>query len=232
MPKLPSGPGHEHVVGVEEAVRAARPVRWCGRGTRSQRRRSGARRPPPPALRPEKPCAVDLSRGRRPRPAPSARRRLPRAASETVAGGEDGAVGLEGARRSVEPGAHLVGDGDRLAAQRSEQAGQEGQVPLQVAERHHRDAVADQRVVGVVPLRALGVEPDAAARHEVRDLGERRHEQLLDETDVHDRAAVLQQLAVGAHLRGTARGSGASFSASKWMVERGFATMSAKGTIS
>ena len=40
----------------------------------------------------------------------------------------------------------------------------EGQVAAQVAERDHRHAVADERVVGVVPLRPLGVHPDAGRR--------------------------------------------------------------------
>ena len=61
----------------------------------------------------------------------------------------------------------------------------------QVEQGHHRQPVADERVVRVVPLRALGVHPDAPAGHEVGELGERGDEQLLEQR--HD-----DELAVGA----------------------------------
>ena len=56
---------------------------------------------------------------------------------------------------------------------------EERDVPDEVRERHHREPVACQRIVGVVPLRALRVHPDPATGHERRQLGERRDEQLL-----------------------------------------------------
>ena len=64
-----------------------------------------------------------------------------------------------------------------------QQAAQPAQVPVEVRERHDREALADQRVVRVVPLGALGVHPDAAVGHEVDQLREQEQQQLLAEGD-------------------------------------------------
>ena len=68
-------------------------------------------------------------------------------------------------------------------------------------QRHDRQPVADERVVRVVPLRALGVHPDAAAGDEVGELGQRTDEQLLEQRH-DDEVAVgtAHQLAVCADL--------------------------------
>ena len=63
----------------------------------------------------------------------------------------------------------------------------------QVAEGHHGHPVADQGVVGVVPLGALGVHPDAALGDEVGHLGEHRRHDLLDEVDLVDEDVGLAQ---------------------------------------
>ena len=57
---------------------------------------------------------------------------------------------------------------------------QEPDVPAQVVERHHRKALANQSVVGIVPLRALSVQPDAAVHYQVGELAQQRYEQLLE----------------------------------------------------
>ncbi len=57
-----------------------------------------------------------------------------------------------------------------------------------MGECHHRQPVPDEGVVGVVPLGALGVHPDPAARHEVRQFGEGRDEELLEQCHVEDAA--------------------------------------------
>jgi hypothetical protein len=96
----------------------------------------------------------------------------------------------------VEPG-HDLGGNRRLAPVLVRQRAQVTQVAPQVEQRHHRETVADERIVGVVPLRALGVHPDPAARHEVRQLRQRRHEQLLQQRDDDDpTVSVDEQLAV------------------------------------
>ena len=56
----------------------------------------------------------------------------------------------------------------------------------EVVQRHHGHAVADKGVVGVVPLGALGVHPNAALRDEVGDFGKHGGHQLLDEVHLVD----------------------------------------------
>ena len=60
------------------------------------------------------------------------------------------------------------------------------QEPAEVVQRHHGHAVAHQGVVGVVPLRTLGVHPNAALGDEVGDFGEHGGHQLLDEVHLVD----------------------------------------------
>ena len=59
--------------------------------------------------------------------------------------------------------------------------------------------MSDERVIGVVPFGPLGIHPDAAVDHEIAELRQERHQQLLDEVHlVYRTVAVEQQLAVGA----------------------------------
>ena len=78
---------------------------------------------------------------------------------------------------------------------------QEGEVTAQVIKRDHGQSLSDQRVVGVVPLGTLGIEPDTAVEHEVAELAQQRHQQLFQQVDLPDLARrVQQQLAVGAEM--------------------------------
>ena len=79
-------------------------------------------------------------------------------------------------------------DGQRHGFGRSirQQIAEDLQVAAEREERNHRDAVAHEGVVGVVPLRALGVHPDAALGDEVGQLRQQRDEQLLGERDEAD----------------------------------------------
>ena len=77
---------------------------------------------------------------------------------------------------------HQIGIGPRemhIAIVRREERVEKTEMPSEVADGDDRQPPASQRAVGVVPLRPLGVEPDATAWHEVRELHERGHEQLL-----------------------------------------------------
>jgi hypothetical protein len=92
-------------------------------------------------------------------------------------------------------------------------------------------AVADERVVGVVPLGPLGVHPDPAARHEVGQLRQRRHEELLEQADEHDLAVgVDQHLAVAAD-RVDAPHPPRAASSSKRIVDFGSRTISSYGAM-
>ena len=84
-----------------------------------------------------------------------------------------------------------------LAGLRRKQLLQEADIAAHVAERDHRQALSDQRVVRVVPFRALCVQPDSAVGHQVAELRQQGHEELLEQIDliyvasrVHDELAV------------------------------------------
>ena len=101
----------------------------------------------------------------------------------------------------VEEGAHLAGERDGRAVGQERLQVDDGAV--EVRGRHDREPLADERVVRVVPLRALGVHPDPALGHQVGQLDEQQQEQLLGHRDVHDRAVrALEQAGVGALARG------------------------------
>jgi hypothetical protein len=104
-----------------------------------------------------------------------------------------------GQRRAdlLEPGRDRRDSGRPRPGPRQD-AGEEGQVALELVERDHRQAVAGQRVVGVVPLGPLGVHPDAAAGDVAGQLRERRDEQLLREGDPDQLPVGDDQPAVGA----------------------------------
>ena len=75
------------------------------------------------------------------------------------------------------------------------------QEPAEVVQGHHGHAVAHQGVVGVVPLRTLGVHPNAALRDEVGDFGEHGGHQLLDEVHLVDEdVGLAQERAVAANF--------------------------------
>ena len=50
----------------------------------------------------------------------------------------------------------------------------------QITDGHHGEPFADQGVVGVIPFRPLGVQPDAPVGHQVGQLGQEQHEELFD----------------------------------------------------
>ena len=56
---------------------------------------------------------------------------------------------------------------------------QEAHVADEVADRHDREPLAHERVVGVVPLGALRVHPQAALGHEVGELHQQQEQELL-----------------------------------------------------
>ena len=96
-----------------------------------------------------------------------------------------------------------VGQQARELARHREVVGQQvpgqGQGAAQVGEGHDGQALADERVVRVVPLGALGVHPDAAVGHQVDDLREDGQQQLLAERHAHEVAVgPVHQPPVGA----------------------------------
>ena len=70
-----------------------------------------------------------------------------------------------------------------------------------MVECHHRETVAHESVVCVVPLRSLGVHPDPTTRYEGRELRQGRDHELLEEVDQDWLAhAVGDELAVCSHI--------------------------------
>ncbi|MDH5226233.1 MAG: hypothetical protein OEW50_02355, partial [Gammaproteobacteria bacterium] len=66
--------------------------------------------------------------------------------------------------------------------------------------------MTNQRIVGVVPFRPLRVEPDTAVDDEIAELGQQGHQQLLQQVDLVDGAAGIEdQFAIGTD-RGDALG--------------------------
>ena len=129
---------------------------------------------------------------------------------ETIGRGERGGV-------AVEDGSHFTkqdGDGGGHRHVGPAEGGQHlvaqvGEETAQVGEGDDGKAVADEGVVGVVPLGTLGVHPDAAAGHEVGETGEDEQEELLGEVDVeHAALRTGEQAGVGAEFGG-ARGDAA-----------------------
>ncbi|CAI8437339.1 MAG: Uncharacterised protein [Cryomorphaceae bacterium] len=55
----------------------------------------------------------------------------------------------------------------------------EGKEPAQIVQGHHRNPISYERVVRIVPLRALGIHPDTAFRDEVGHLRKNGREDLL-----------------------------------------------------
>ena len=134
-------------------------------------------------------------------------------------GVEHAAVGIQKgpARRAVVHhgrgcGAHDVAEvlqglqGRRRQRKRSLGARQrrdEDQEAPQVGQRHHRQPVADQRVVGVVPFRPLRVQPQAATGHQAAGLGQHDDRQLLGQGCQHGPVVVVaDQQTVGADAPG------------------------------
>ena len=110
--------------------------------------------------------------------------------------GQRGVVG-ERARDGVQQVRHLGRELDRVVGRGLEEVAQNVQHAAEREQRHHRDAVAHEGVVGVVPLGPLGVHPDAALGDQIGQLGEHRHQELLGERHEADLAVgVPEQLAV------------------------------------
>ena len=92
------------------------------------------------------------------------------------------------------------GNLDRRRFQAAENPAAERQEPPQEAQRHHRDAGADQRVVGVVPLRPLRVHPQAGLGDVVEQPRQHQHQQLFRQVHAVRRAVrTRQSLSVRAH---------------------------------
>ena len=90
---------------------------------------------------------------------------------------------------------HVRGVGEGIA--------QEAHVAHDGIERHQREPIAGEGVVGIVPLWPLGVEPDAAVGHEVAELHQQRHQQLLCQGhQAHLAARLTDQPTIRSDLRG------------------------------
>ena len=66
-------------------------------------------------------------------------------------------------------------------------------MPVEVADGDHRKPPARQSVVGIVPLRALGIHPDPPAGHEIRELGQHRDQQFFREIRPDQLAAAIAE---------------------------------------
>jgi hypothetical protein len=105
-----------------------------------------------------------------------------------------------GAQQRLQPGERLQ-RGRRQRERRigPRQCSDEGQETPQVRQRHHRQAVAHQGVVGIVPLRPLGVQPQATAGQQAAGLGQHDGGELLAQRGQHRQAVVVADpQAVGA----------------------------------
>jgi hypothetical protein len=104
-------------------------------------------------------------------------------------------VGPQSREDGVEEHLHLARH-DEIAP--GEQPLQEDDAAVEVGGRDDREPLADQGVVGVVPLRPLRVHPDAALGNQVGQLDEQQQEQLLGHRHVDDRAVrALEQACIG-----------------------------------
>ncbi len=83
----------------------------------------------------------------------------------------------------TEPIGNLSRYGNLLEFRRTDERLEVIQVSTEVVEGHHRQSEADEGIVRIVPLRPLGVHPDAPARHEVGEFGQSRHQELLNQRD-------------------------------------------------
>src|SRR6185436_5373619 len=86
-------------------------------------------------------------------------------ASDVVDSGrvEDRSSTPERAQRVEKMRRHFAREQGRAIADGLDQTVEDPEVAFEMAERDHRHAVADEGVVGVVPLGPLRVEPDAGA---------------------------------------------------------------------
>ena len=83
--------------------------------------------------------------------------------------------------------------------QRAENFLAEGQETAKVTKCDHGNAVAHQGIVGVVPFRPLGVQPNARLRNEVGELGEQHDKKFFAQIDeAHLALPVPNELAIGA----------------------------------
>ena len=74
---------------------------------------------------------------------------------------------------------------------------QELQHPLHVADGYHGQTPASQGIVGIVPLRPLGIHPHAASRHKIGSLGNHQLQKLGSQVhQCHPAFLVLHQLLV------------------------------------
>ena len=109
------------------------------------------------------------------------------------------------------------------------QVEQEPQVAPHRRHGHHGQAPAGEGVVGVVPLGTLGVEPDAAVRHQVGELRQQRDQQLLAQRDQPDLALPRRATSFPSAPKSRARPSSARLSAlSKTIDSRGSSRSSAE----
>ena len=96
------------------------------------------------------------------------------------------AVGCIGRFQTTNPVDHRLRHWN-LGDQRSlQQAVDERQVFPKMECRHHRHADAHQGIVGVIPLWALGVEPDPSIGSQVGEFGQCGHQQLFSQRGMVD----------------------------------------------
>ena len=113
---------------------------------------------------------------------------------------EQARVPFQGFRHAAKSLGDFRGNLDLRRFQTAENPPAEGQEPPQKVERHHRDAGAHQRIVGVVPLRPLRVHPQAGFGDVVEQPRQHQHQQLLGQVHAIRRAVrARQSLSVRAH---------------------------------
>ncbi len=100
---------------------------------------------------------------------------------------QGGAEGLKNLGDGLEQIRHFTVQG-KFALFFCHQAAEKGQETPQVAQSDHRKAIPHQGIVGIVPLRPLGVHPNPAFGDEVDQLGQSQREQLFGERSMHHAA--------------------------------------------
>ena len=90
-----------------------------------------------------------------------------------------------------QPLAYFAREVDRSGFPRNELL-QEADVSAHVIKGNHAQAMADQRIVCVVPFRPLRIQPDTAAENEIAQLGEQWHQQFLEQGDTVDFAVAVE----------------------------------------
>ena len=96
---------------------------------------------------------------------------------------EQGAMALQNAVHGQQKFGDFIRQVHLGFFQRAENFQAEGQKAAQITKCDHGNAVANQGVIGVVPFRSLGVQPDARLRDEIGELGKQRNEKFFAQID-------------------------------------------------